>query len=1205
MCIQRLVRINFMFKYASTFKQSKPGFGMTIKNLHVQARVLDEEFSGAVVAIVNESVHSFHVDENTGSLCSNQGTQFMYSKPLMSGLTNVCYSHDSDALFFFVADGEILKASEYSSLLGDVLELQSIGTITDGIAAVEMDPSEELISLVSNSNRLYLFSCAFGDLTLKSDLVLDGLVKGTEEVVSVGWGKKETQFHGSLGKSAALAKEIILEKMVLGDDSKPRIAWRQDQHFCVSSCDASRGVHSRKIRVFSPDGVMLSCSEPVNGLEWPLDWCNDVNVIASTQVNVKGQRQVIFFERNGFRHHEFTLSREELVRGLKWNPSGNLLALLYVDGTVQLWTSLNYHWYLKHECRFEGADSIRFTADNQLLLSGKKLVTLDISLSFTTCGPVLAVVDGNQLQLTFTNSGLIPPPMCHESLSVGFVPNKVVVNESSNGQYSIVCQASNGLVKVFSGVKGDMKLEREYQSGDIAYVHGSLVYSLHDGALWNGGKVSLNDVSAVFKCRDDFLLVEENGQHSIYDMELKRLGEAKIISSFDEVEILNKKDCLYKHEAKLYLNDNLLMSNCLSFLVTSEFTFVTTSNQKLFSLPNDNTSSWSLLTSSDSETSPARLVENGAELVCCDEGEGLLVLLMPRGNFEGIYPRAMVISTVKHFLDKLDYANAYSMSRRHRLDLNFLHDHNPTLFVKNLFKFVTSIGNPSYLNIFLSSLVDENVAVTKYNGKSGDNFPAGKTKMICHEIITLFETSLNNLKEKYIDTVTTAYVCSGNVPGALKEILRVKEESNPILLEKSIKYLMFLVPSEQLYEEALGLYELSLALTIARRSPQMDPKEYAAFLDSLNRIEDKLSRQFTIDDHLKRHGKACKWLYEMGRPWNEFTAYVAKHKQYMTALKVTVGDVSRHADIAKLFGVFLQENGLAKEAGIMFALARCNQEFLLKNGLWLEALCVSDDALPVDSLKTSNYQDKLKLAFCQQQQSPGEGIISDCLSNQEWLLSVGLSKFTNQTVNEMIKTNAKQTQLKLSEITESAVAFIKRWEPLQIKFAKDPIAALLPSLSGDASADDAKSTVSGSVISRALSGLTSSTSASKKRQAKQRLRDKPGSPHERLYLQHAVNEKIQEFENVLVPNVKQLLRALYLLEEWDLAASLQENVVKFKTVIDDWNVKLSSMLTKQRDQEMPDMIVMKLLLDDSYNINIHLPTSWVDRSYLYSFDLDH
>jgi elongator complex protein 1 len=60
---------------------------------------------------------------------------------------------------------------------------------------------------------------------------------------SVGWGKKETQFHGSEGKQAALKKVDTSKFGASADDDKQaRVAWRGDGSFFVcSDIDPSKG----------------------------------------------------------------------------------------------------------------------------------------------------------------------------------------------------------------------------------------------------------------------------------------------------------------------------------------------------------------------------------------------------------------------------------------------------------------------------------------------------------------------------------------------------------------------------------------------------------------------------------------------------------------------------------------------------------------------------------------------------------------------------------------------------------------------------------------------------------------------------------------------------------------------------------------------------------------------------------------------------
>jgi len=50
---------------------------------------------------------------------------------------------------------------------------------------------------------------------------------------------------------------------------------------------------------------------------------------------------------------------------------------------------------------------------------------------------------------------------------------------------------------------------------------------------------------------------------------------------------------------------------------------------------------------------------------------------MPRGNLETICPRALVLSSVRGSLDQLKFREVFITMRKHRINLNLIHDHNP------------------------------------------------------------------------------------------------------------------------------------------------------------------------------------------------------------------------------------------------------------------------------------------------------------------------------------------------------------------------------------------------------------------------------------------------------------------------------------------------------------------------------------------------
>lgn len=59
--------------------------------------------------------------------------------------------------------------------------------------------------------------------------------------MSVGWGSKETQFHGSEGKNAR-SKQEIESTLAEWDDRKTRIVWRADGlFFAVNAVEPNLG----------------------------------------------------------------------------------------------------------------------------------------------------------------------------------------------------------------------------------------------------------------------------------------------------------------------------------------------------------------------------------------------------------------------------------------------------------------------------------------------------------------------------------------------------------------------------------------------------------------------------------------------------------------------------------------------------------------------------------------------------------------------------------------------------------------------------------------------------------------------------------------------------------------------------------------------------------------------------------------------------
>ena len=259
-----------------------------------------------------------------------------------------CFS-DTQTIVLVLAGGDLIVVREDPQDGEDKIEI--VGSVDAGISAASWSPDDELLAITTRASTLLYMTRDFENVV---DLVLTADDLKASNAVSVGWGKKETQFKGK--KARALRDPTVPESVDEGvihplDDRSTTISWRGDgAYLAVNSIE---GESRRVIRVYSREGVLDSASEPVDFLTTALSWRPAGNILAGIQrLDVI---KVVFFERNGLRHGQFDLrlNKEEMETwgsniALKWNVDSSVLAVCFRD-RVQLWTMGNYHYYLKQE----------------------------------------------------------------------------------------------------------------------------------------------------------------------------------------------------------------------------------------------------------------------------------------------------------------------------------------------------------------------------------------------------------------------------------------------------------------------------------------------------------------------------------------------------------------------------------------------------------------------------------------------------------------------------------------------------------------------------------------------------------------------------------------------------------------------------------------------------------------------------------------
>ncbi|KAG8994650.1 hypothetical protein FRB94_009752 [Tulasnella sp. JGI-2019a] len=900
-----------------------------------------------------------------------------------------------------------------------------VGTIENGIGAARWSPDTDILVIATGDAKLILMSRDF-------EVITEGLMKraefGEDQGVNVGWGSKETQFHGSQGKTAAAASTDQAASAAKGgsspdDDHRPRISWRGDGAFFVVSSIEEHDIVTteanplesytrfrRVLRVYDRLGALQSTSERTPGLEHAVAWRPSGSLIASSQrfgfpgggQGIKGRHDIIFYERNGLRHGEYTLREQSQeatapdakrrwgyrVREMDWSSDSMILAVWVerddVD-VVQLWTSNNYHWYLKQELSAPPADmdvgsrrltSMSWHAEDPLrLVMTSQSQIIDLKLVWETCASTVstpndygtvAVVDGSSLLITPFRLQNVPPPMSSYQIqrSSRHLPPPIHVSAAPNADVLVMLYdtaevelwnlftktaISQGKVaepsKIWQGlIPGGVQArqvigwvdEKAPEEWFVA-VLGLPADGKHDvivvAAIRNGVITDDYETALPMKGSGRMIYMEggmlgwQNGDGEILQVDFENeiavpLATFRAYCPYTQSSSPGDDTHLFvglSPTGKLFAASSrgsrvlTLSPNCNSFVIGSGFLIYTTAMHYAHFAP-----LVTLSTLLDSERPDGvaipkweeRKVERGSRIVTVVPSAMSLVLQMPRGNLETVNPRPLVLEVVKQDLDHGEYRKAFLACRKHRIDLNVIIDHNPERFMTQLSSFTDQVEEVDHINLFLSGV-----------GQSSQ--PPDKIAGISDAIRGELEKKDS---KKYINCILTAHVVKTppDLEAGLSLLLRLRE-SDPTLVEEAIKYIIFLVDADKLFDTALGMYDFSLALLVAQHSPTKDPREYLPFLRELRDLGDGKNngyQKFKIDDHLKRYKKALKGLHDAGESkFDEAVVYVEKHQLYREALQVWSGNAEHTKRLLDVYGDYLFERREFRQSALAFVKA--------------------------------------------------------------------------------------------------------------------------------------------------------------------------------------------------------------------------------------------------------------------------------------------
>ncbi|KAG1835906.1 pol II transcription elongation factor [Suillus subalutaceus] len=883
-----------------------------------------------------------------------------------------------------------------------------VGSVDSGILSVEWSPDDTLLVMITGDENLILMTSTFDVL---SEAPLDTEDFGEDAPINVGWGAKETQFHGSIGrahlKPSTQSPTQIQEDP--SDDGLPRVSWRGDGAYFVVSSLARQTPQSGKeriLRVYSNEARLQSTAENVAGLEPSLSWRPSGNLIASTQKDIRigpsdtqrtGKHGVVFFERNGLPHGGFNLrgdDRDSRIKHLAWSSDSNVLAV-HIErehgDVVQLWTTGNYHWYLKQE--ISAPVSTHFTSVtwhpevSMRLLLTSPLRIIQHDYAWETCAGAndtgcVGVIDGQKILLTPFRTQNIPPPLSSHQLLVNTptdascgslflsqVPPHISLSQSHDllaavwQEGHVMMWALQTRITPGGAAMNPILIWSANLPRELCHCRQVIVSSENDddehrtiSAAILGSDVSGNDrivihdfehvilpLKSILPTRSRTIsLQQKNGRlvpHDVPGHLAWQAPDGSMLQVHREEESYSQICSFTEYcpssqrvgaqlfvglstGGKVYIaipnaESTSLASNVNSFTVASGFVIFTTTSHDVQFAPLENVVA--ILTSGQgngmlspngdenktselaSQAWQKRRVERGSRIVTAVPSTMSLVLQMPRGNLETINPRPMVMEVVKGDLDAGLWRKAFMACRKHRIDFSIIVEHNQEVFMAGIPAFVDQIEDVDYINLFLTSV-----------GRS--QLPAEVVANVCDSVRQDLE---DRDLTKYINSILTAYVVKSppDHEAGLALLLRLRDV-NPSLVEEAVKYIIFLVDADRLFDTALGMYDFSLVLMVAQHA-QKDPREYLPFLRELRALP-KYYQHFKIDDHLKRRAKALRSLSLAGPEYfQEALDYLDIHQLHDEALAIWQG-TDKYTDVLGIYGAWLFDRHEYHQAATVF-----------------------------------------------------------------------------------------------------------------------------------------------------------------------------------------------------------------------------------------------------------------------------------------------
>ena len=635
------------------------------------------------------------------------------------------------------------------------------------------------------------------------------------------------------------------------DDLPPvSIAWRADGAYWAVSYLTAPG--SRRLVIFSsrPPGDSVPCQliSPVGehqlapSLLPAMAWQPRPGGVLAVATD---DGDVIFFEKNGLRHHRMdaALSETHGMRGrhlvrLCWSADASVLAVAHRSRertsagassplSIDLYAFSNYRWYRKY--RLGGHISnhlpssavwMQFAHQRPLTLlyslAGNDTSALTVHRAefawavhkSRTAADWTAVIDGSRVHLTPLSRCLLPPPLFQ---SVCALPDDAAADDSVNALQwrGDVLNLYTAAGQAWMLLAGETRLKARAEAGDPP------------------------EPTAQRR-----LPLTTDGAELVWDV---RDGTLELQPSSDRTSDIPPAITL--------------ASDCTSVEVVSNAPFIlfTTRQDTLVCLPWAATDTLPSSRELHQARAEARPLDRGSVLIGALHDNMRVVLQAPRGNLECIAPRALALHRLRLQLlggsdaapGAPDFLAALAVVRRHSIEPRVVAEIlTPPAFQQHASTLLTQLQTqPSTLCETLNTLLPS-LARHATEGAA---------------LVDALAQAMRDRDERaYLLPLLTAYATHPTGP-CLPQALQLLQAH---WSEEALTHLVVVskCSAERLFQTALGLYDLELAERVARHG-RLDPQQYQPLLQALQQITQPALRQCEIDLFLGRYGRALEWLF--------------------------------------------------------------------------------------------------------------------------------------------------------------------------------------------------------------------------------------------------------------------------------------------------------------------------------------------------------